>query len=502
MKDFSEFVKAAWDIVEPGTPYSHNWHIDFLGEELTALFIDDLAYLYPELDVAKIKKSRKNRLTINVPTRSMKTLLISVFFPCWIALHRPTIKVATVSYSKDLSLQINRQRRDIINSAWYQTHFGDLVKIKDGMDRADLFEFESLGQMYSTSLDGTFTGKGADVIILDDLQKPGDMYSDSDRMRAINFLKDTLPTRLNDQKRGIIINVQQRLHYQDLTGYIREVLSGIYDFVVIPLDAEDHTLKFKGKITGRTWKMKPNDVLWAERMGRDEVEVLKLQLGSAAFSAQQQQDPAPEGGSIIVKEWFTWYDSNPFEYMRNLKQSDPEKFYASQLIFSWDMNMKVTKDSDYVGCVVGLYNTTTDKVKIVGYLKERLRFTELLNKILVMHDLYAQFDIPIMHIVEEKANGTAVLEVMREKIAGFISYDPGNQDKVTRMKLVTPYIESGNVELPSTDTRIAPVPWANDLLTDLLKFPFIEHDDVPDAFSQLLTKIFVGKRKKKEYRIF
>ena len=166
------------------------------------------------------------------------------------------------------------------------------------------------------------------------------------------------------------------------------------------------------------------------------------------------------------------------------------------------MNMKVTKDSDYVGCVVGLYNATTDKVKIVGYLKERLRFTELLNKILVMHDLYAQFDIPIMHIVEEKANGTAVLEVMREKIAGFISYDPGNQDKVTRMKLVTPYIESGNVVLPSTDTRIAPVPWANDLLTDLLKFPFIEHDDVPDAFSQLLTKIFVGKRKKKEYRIF
>lgn len=167
LKDFSEFVKGAWDIIEPGTPYSHNWHIDFLSEELSALFIDDLARLYPELDIAKIKKNRKNRLTINVPTRSMKTLLVSVFFPCWLALHRPTIKIASVSYSKDLSLQINRQRREIINSEWFKLHFGDMVKIKDGMDRQDMFELESLGMMYATSIDGTFTGKGADLIILD-----------------------------------------------------------------------------------------------------------------------------------------------------------------------------------------------------------------------------------------------------------------------------------------------------------------------------------------------
>lgn len=499
MKSFSEFVKGAWDIIEPGTPYSHNWHIDFLGEELTALFIEDLARLYPELDIQKIKRSRKNRLTINVPTRSMKTLLVSVFFPCWLALHRPTIKIASVSYSKDLSLQINRQRREIINSEWYQKYFGDLVKIKDGMDRQDLFELVSLGQMYATSIDGTFTGKGADVIILDDIQKPADMYSDASRMEAIRFLKETLPTRLNNQKTGVIINIQQRLHYQDVTGYILEALPTLYDFVKIPLDAEEN-LTFKGKITGRVWKMKKGDVLWEERMGRQEVENLKLQLGTMAFAAQQQQDPTPEGGSILNKEWFVTYEGTPHELITNLKLSNPDEYAKCQIIFSWDMNYKVAKDSDYVGCVIGLYNTFRDTVHIVGYMKERMKFTSLLARIADMHDIWARYDLPVYHIVEEKANGSAVLDVMRQKIAGFIPYDPGNQDKVTRMKLVTPYVESHNVYIPNYEkTKVA---WALDLINELLKFPFLEHDDIPDAFSQLLTRVFVAKKKKKEYRVF
>ena len=499
LKDFSEFVKGAWDIIEPGTPYSHNWHIDFLGEELTALFIDDLARLYPELDIQKIKKSRKNRLTINVPTRSMKTLLVSVFFPVWLALHRPTIKIASVSYSKDLSLQINRQRREIINSDWYQLHFGDLVKIKDGMDRQDMFELVSLGSMYATSIDGTFTGKGADLIILDDIQKPGDMYSEASRMDAVRFVKETLPTRLNNQKQGVIINIQQRLHYQDVTGFLQEALSSLYDFVVIPLEAETN-LVYKGKITGRVWKMRKGDVLWPDRMGPVEVENLKLQLGAMAFAAQQQQNPTPDGGTIISRDWFKYYAENPYEYLANLKNESPSEYSSCQIIISWDMNMKVTKDSDYVGCVVGLYNMSKDTVHIIGHMKERLKFVALLSRVLTIHESWERFGLPIYHIVEEKANGSAVLEVMQQKIAGFIPYDPGNQDKVTRMKLVSPYIQSGNVFVPNLEK--VTVPWANDFMNDLLKFPFLEHDDVPDAFSQLLTKVFVSKKKKRVYAIY
>lgn len=497
MKDFGEFVRNAWPIIEPGTPYSHNWHIDFLGEELIALFIDELGSLYPHLDAKKIKAKRKNRLNINIPTRSMKTLLISVFFPCWIVLHIPTIKIASVSYSKDLSLQINRQRRDIINSQWYQKYFGDLVKIKDGMDRQDLFELETLGYMYATSVDGTFTGKGADLIILDDIQKPADMYSETERHRAILFLKETLPTRLNNQNTGKIINIQQRLHYQDVTGYVMENLSSLYDFVKLPLEATEN-LTFHGKITGRVWKMKKGDVLWPDRMGPEQVAALRLQLGTMAFEAQQQQEPTPDGGTILQASWLRQYDFNPQELVMNIKQLEPDRFNRCQLIFSWDLNFKVAKDSDFVGCLVGLYDDSTEKLYVVDYLKERMTFTQVIVRMERMHSRWQDFGLPISHIVEAKANGTAVLDVMQQRIAGFVPYDPGNQDKVTRMKVAAPYVESGNVWIPNVNK----VDWGASLIHDLVKFPFIDHDDVPDAFSQLLIRAFVSKKKKKVYAIF
>ena len=131
------------------------------------------------------------------------------------------------------------------------------------------------------------------------------MHSDANRMEAIRFLKETLPTRLNNQKTGVIINIQQRLHFQDVTGYILEALMSLYDFVKIPLEAEENMV-FKGKLSGRVWRMRKGDILWPERMGHQEVENLRLQLGSMAFAAQQQQNPTPEGGSILTKSWFKW----------------------------------------------------------------------------------------------------------------------------------------------------------------------------------------------------
>ena len=497
MKDFGEFVREAWKIIEPGTPYSHNWHIDFLTEELIALCIDELGYLYPQADIEKIRKHRKNRLCINVPTRSMKTLLVSVFFPVWLILHKNTLKIATISYSDDLSRQINRQRREIINSPWYQKYFGDIVKIKEGMDRQDVFELTSNGMMFSTSVTGTFTGKGADIIILDDIQKPIDMYSEAQRMQAILFLKETLPTRLNNQNTGKIINIQQRLHYQDVTGYIEENLSSLYDFIKIPLEAKQ-PMKFVGKMSGKVWRMKKGEPLWAERLDTPQIEALRLQLGTMAFESQQQQEPTPEGGNIVQSSWLIPYKHSPHDLVQYIQGVEPDKFATCQIIFSWDMNFKVAKDTDFVGCVAGLYVNATETLYIIDYMKERLKFTQVLVRMEAMHSRWAQYGLPMSHIVEEKANGSAVLDVMQQHIAGMIPYDPGNQDKPTRMKLVTPYLESGNVHIPSENKA----DWVPSLIHDLVKFPFIEHDDIPDAFSQLLTKVFVGKKKKRTYSIF
>jgi len=352
--------------------------------------------------------------------------------------------------------------------------------------------------MYSTSIGGTFTGKGGDLVILDDIQKPADMHSPTERAAAVLFLKETLPTRLNNQNTGKIINVQQRLHYQDVTGYIQENLSSLYDFVKIPLEAEENQT-YIGKITGRVWKVKKGDVLWPERMGKDQVAALRLQLGSHAYQAQQQQNPTPEGGSILNSSWFREYQQTPQSFIHNLRELEPDRFASCQLIFSWDMNFKVAKDTDFVGCVVGLHDLQNEKMYIVDYMKERLTFTQVLVRMMNMHERWQNEELPILHIVEEKANGSAVIDVMKQKIAGIIPFDPGNQDKVTRMKVASPYVESGSVLIPGEHKAH----WTPSLVTELVKFPFIEHDDIADAFSQLLIRAFVSERKKKKtYSIY
>lgn len=498
MKDFVEFVRQAWDIVEPGTPYSHNWHIDFLAEELMAMYIDDIGYLFPDADIASIKSKTSNKVTINIPTRSMKTLLVSVFFPTWIILHKPSIKVMTISYSEDLSRQINRQRRDILNSAWYQKHFGDIVKIKEGMDRQDMFETEQLGIMFSTSVRGTVTGYGGDLIILDDIQKPIDMYSDTERNRAVLFLKETLPTRLNNRNTGKIINVQQRLHFNDLTGYVIENMPRHYNLIKIPLiEVEDRVYEYK--ISNKERFRPKGEVLWESRLNLEQAQILREELGSMAFEAQQQQDPTPEGGNILNTEWFKYYKFSPQDLMTHIRYSDPEKYSRLAIFMSWDMTFKVAKDTDYVACVVGLYDYGKEEIYIVDYVKERLTFTETLSRVMAVRQKWERYELPITVIVEDKANGSAVLDVLSQRVAGFVPFDPGNQDKVTRMKLVVPFVESGKVHLPDLDKGTG---WAGSMVAELAKFPFLEHDDIPDAFSQLLVRTFVRNKPKKKYNIF
>ena len=497
MKDFPEFVKEAWDIIEPGVPYSHNWHIELLAEELIAMFIDNLAHIYPDVDVSQVKKKSKNRLCVNIPTRSMKTLLISVFFPCWLIIHMPSIKIMTISYSDDLSRQINRQRRDIINSEWYQKYFGDIVKIKEGMDRQDMFETEALGLMFSTSVRGTVTGYGADLIILDDVQKPMDMWSETERNRAILFMKETLPTRLNNRRTGKIINVQQRLHYSDLTGYILENMPSTYTHIKIPLIAEENE-SWVGKISGQKWKRKRGTVLWPDRMDLEQAETLRVELGSLAFDAQQQQDPTPEGGHIIDVNWFTYYGFTPEELIKHFKENDPETFNGLSIVMSWDMTFKKSKDTDFVGCIVGLHDMKTDETYIIDYVKERMTFTETLSRVMGVRDRWDGIGIPITVIVEEKANGSAVLDVLSQRVAGFLPFDPGNQDKITRMKLVVPYVESKKIKLPELNKAS----WVASFVSDMARFPYIEHDDIPDAFSQLMVRTYVRRKNKKTYYIF
>ena len=497
-KSFNAFVKDAWLIIEPGVDYSHNWHLDYLVEEVLTMFGGVISDVYPDADWDTIEETTSRRMIINIPTRAMKTILISVLLPVWLAIHKPTLSFATISYSDDLATEINNKRRTIISSNWFKEHFGNDVAIQQGSNRQDRIEFTSRGVMYSTSIAGTFTGKGADVIILDDPQKPGSMGSPSEREKAIDFFRDTLPTRLNNRNTGVIINIQQRLHHEDLTGYILDNMSS-YKVVKIPLDFV-HDETYIGPLTGKVWEKKEGEVLWPERMDRKSIEVLRSELGSRNFEAQQQQNPTPDGGSILDRDWFATYDGKPNAFLEKMQTHDPERFNSMQFVLSWDMNYTVNtkNDSDYIGFIASVYDPSTDSTYILDAWKRRLAFTETLTAVMREREKYEKWELPIVTLIEKKANGGPIIQVLDSKVANIKAFEPGANSKIARMESASPTVESGHVLIPAESTGLG---WREELVGDLVKFPYVRHDDIADAFSQLIINNHIKTRNKKRYDI-
>lgn len=501
-RDFFAFVRDAWKIVEPGVEYSHNWHLEYLVEEVLTMFghLETIREIYPETDWDRIEQETTRRMVVNVPTRSMKTLLVSILLPTWLMIHNPTMKIATVSYGKDLATEINDKRRSIISSDWFQEHFGDVLKPDKGSNRKDDIVFMSKGRMYSTSIDGKFTGMGSDFIILDDPQKPGEMGTDGGRERAIAFFTDTLPTRLDNRNTGVIINVQQRLHSEDLTGFILETRPN-YKIVKIPLHAVEYR-EWVGPLTGKTWSLNEDDVLWDARFDKKSVDNLRLELGSINFEAQQQQEPTPEGGTIIDRRWFTFYDGTPLSFLKTLKEREQDVYERLEIVLSWDMSYGDGKgrDDDYVGFAAGAFDPITETTYMLDAWKKKLVFTETAREVLIQRDKYLPLGLPIEILIEKKANGGPIIEMLDRTVSGIIPFDPGVNNKVSRMKAASPAIESGHVMLPHERVHIN---WREVLLNDVVKFPHIPKDDLADAFSQMIIRkhILEEKKKKRRYEI-
>lgn len=223
-RSLSEFIRQAWPVIEPATAYIENWHIDLISEYLQAVNAGQIL-----------------RLIINIPPRHMKSIHATVSYPVWTWLRSPEKRFIKVSYSDSLSRKHNIFSRDIIRSIWYQENWGSRFRLKDDVNRQNEFRNDHQGLMMSTSVGGALTGESGDVIIIDDPQNPLMANSETERQNSINFFKNTLQTRLNDPKTGAIIIVMQRLHENDLTGYILAEDLG-YTHLCLPAEAEARTI--------------------------------------------------------------------------------------------------------------------------------------------------------------------------------------------------------------------------------------------------------------------
>lgn len=466
-ESLSDYIRQAWPIIDPAD-YMHNWHIDCIAEHLEAVTAGQI-----------------RRLLINIPPRYMKSIETTIAWPTWVWTRRPEMKWIFTSYAQSLSTKHSQDRRLILQSDWYRKNWGDKFYLLDGQNRQDEYQNNRNGSMFATSIGGAVTGKGADVIVVDDPHDPLKAESDALRSTAIEYFRKTLPTRLNNKKTGAIVVVMQRLHEKDVSGYVLE--QGGYTHLKLPAEVEKRTV-VHFPMSCREIVREPGSLLWPEREGPDEIAAIKKELGSYAYSGQYGQDPTPSEGGMFKRQWWRFWchpgqEFPPVEIKSGSKfiyiEPEPLPKRLDQQIQSWDCTFKDSDGSDFVcGQVWGRFKANK---YLLDQKKDRMDIIKTMESIV---DFRTKFPRARAVLVEDKANGPAVIQMLRRKVSGMIPVNPEG-GKIARASAVAPEVEAHNVYLPHP--LIAP--WVTEFINTCAGFPKVINDDEVDAMSQALNRL-------------
>lgn len=439
-QDLSAFIEKSFQTVAPGETYAPNWHIECIAWHLRQCVDGDI-----------------RRLIITLPPRHLKSICASVAFPAWVLGKDPTRKIICVSYSQDLAAKHARDTRAVMESSWYRRLFHDTR-----FDRRKNTETEMVttrkGFRYATSVGGTLTGRGGNLLIIDDPIKPDEVMSEAERNRVKYFYDGVLYSRLNDKNEDGIVLIMQRLHLNDLVGHVLEKEDWVH--LDIPAIAEEERTYEIGK--ERVYVRPAGEVLHEARESRETLDVIKRQLGTYLFEAQYQQRPFPPAGNLIKREWLQTY-----------KAPLPRTEY-DQVVQSWDTASTVSDSSDYsVNITFGVKNNTAH---ILDVVRVRLEYPDLRRRVLREAE---RFKADVV-LIERTSSGLQLApDLRREGLLRPITRRPRG-DKISRMEAQTAAIEAGYVLLPERAL------WLEDLKAELLSFPNARHDDQVDALSQFL----------------
>ncbi len=450
-----QFVHEAWNILEPVSTLQWNWHLDLICDYLT---------LVRDNKFKTVCGPHLEGLIFNVPPRTMKSLLITVFFPIWLWTREPSRRFMFVSYSEKLSTQHSVFRRSVIESAWYQQRWGHVFSFSRDQNLKSHYENSRRGIMFSTGMQATATGLGGDVLIFDDPLNPEQAVSQAER-EAVNLRFDaTFRSRINDPATGVKIIIMQRLHELDLTGHVLAREESRWRHVCLPAVAEkDYDWLFPS--SRETHNQKAGDLLWPQRLPQTFLESQKIGMGSWAFNGQYLQSPAPLEGGIIKRQWVRFY--------RQL----PEKF--DFMVQSWDCTFSAGNDNDFVAGQV--WARSGGKYYLLPYRTyDRLDFGPTMAAIKSCH---AKFPRAHAILIEDKANGPAIISELQKEIGGVVAVNPEG-GKIARAQAMAPLWEAGSIELP--DPQLFDAPWIEDYLHNICAFPKAAHDDDVDATSQAL----------------
>lgn len=467
-RHLNAFIKEAWHVIEPENPYVSNWHIDYICEALEALA------------TGQIKD-----LLINVPPRHTKSMVSTVMFQPWVWTKWPHLRWIYSSYSATLSLKHSGYAKKVMQSRWYQRHFGDKYQITS--EAIKEIENNVMGYRLTTSVGGMATGRGGDIIVVDDPHNVREAHSEIKREGVLIWWDQVMSTRAEGDPRNLRrMIIMQRVHDRDLSGHVLE--QGGWTHLCLPMEfvkksrcvVPDLGLKDPREEDGELLNPKRFDLEWVDKQkganlsGRNPK--LNRKMDSWAYAGQFQQDPVPLEGGMAKRAWFeaAFYKDDPMEIYEK-----SHKIYTS-----WDMSFKDEEeasgnDTSYVvGTVwgqIGLY------LYLIHMFRAQIGFNETLKAFVKVHQ---DFPKAQEKLVEDRANGTAIMATMRKKVAGIIPVDTKNEPKTARYGSVLWLIEAGNVKLPDPELY----PWAEVALDELCRFPKASRDDIVDSVTHALIR--------------
>ena len=408
----------------------------------------------------RVANGTLKRLIINMPPRHTKSEFASYLFPAWFLGKYPEKKIIQTAHTAELATGFGRKVRNLVNSADYQKVFP--VKLSSDSKAAGRWNTNKGGDYFAIGVGGAVTGKGADVLIIDD------PHSEQEAMQGNPAVYDRVyewyssGPRQRLQPGGAIIVVMTRWSKRDLTGQIIQNS--------IKRDGDEwEVIEFPALLPSG----KP---LWSEFWKQAELEAIKAEIPVGKWEAQYQQNPTSEEGAIIKREnWQIWEKDTP----------PPCEF----IIQSWDTAFEKSNRADYSACTTWgvFYKTSNDgseaaNIILLDAYKARLEFPELKQKAM---ELYKEWE-PDSCIVEKKAAGAPLIYEMRRMGIPLQEYTPGKgSDKIARVNAISDLFASGFVWCP--DTR-----WAEELMEECASFPNGEHDDLVDSTSQALLRFRQG----------
>ena len=488
-ESLSEFIRQAWHVVEPGQPYVHSWHIDFISEHLEAI-TDGV-----ELEDGDFY----NRLLINVPPGMMKSLLVGVFWPSWEwgPRNMPHLRYLCASHSQNLAIRDSTKMRRLVSSEWYQQRWGDRVKLTGDQNAKTKFETTATGFREAVAA-GSITGSRGDRVIIDDPHSVESASSEAMRASTAEWFLEAIPTRLNNPEKSAILVIMQRLHEQDISGIILDKQLG-YDHICLPMRFEKWR-RDEGIVTKLGYedpRQEEGELLFPDRFPLDVVERDERILGPYATAGQFAQNPVPRGGGVIKREWWQVWDNEnypPFDFIlasvdtayTTKTENDPSAMTVWGVWSGGDnlavATRTVSRENEAQQVMERVYKEAHPKCMLIYAWTERLELHDLINKI---RETAIQYKVERL-LVENKASGLSVAQEIR-RIYGYEDfyvqlYDPKSADKLSRLYSVQHLFAEGLIFAPLKA-------WADVVINQVAQFPKGKHDDLVDATSMAIRHL-------------